>query len=122
MFILPPSMEWYYKEHHPEYRPLPPLRSGTPDSSGNFVPMDFIYPESGSTIYLPKQIDGRVKGITVTLAHSNPETTVYWHLDDSYMGETRYIHNLNIIPSRGRHTITAVDADGNTISTSINID
>lgn len=122
MFILPPSMEWYYKEHHPEYRPLPPLMNGTPDSSGNFIPMDFIYPESGSTIYLPKQIDGTVKGITVTLAHSNPETTVYWHLDDSYMGETRYIHNLNIIPSRGKHTITAVDADGNTISTSINID
>jgi penicillin-binding protein 1C len=27
-FTLPPVWEWYYKQHHPEYKPLPPFKAG----------------------------------------------------------------------------------------------
>lgn len=27
-FTLPPVWEWYYKQHHPEYKPLPPFKPG----------------------------------------------------------------------------------------------
>ena len=41
-FALPPVWEWYYKQHHPEYKPLPPFKAGCGEDS--FQPMQFIYP------------------------------------------------------------------------------
>ena len=115
MFILPPAMEWYYRQHHPEYIPVPPQRPDTV-SDGNWSPMEFIYPENGSTVTIPRQLDGSIRGAVFNLAHSNPQTEVYWHLDSGYLGSTRYIHQMNIIASPGEHTVTVVDASGNTLS------
>lgn len=41
-FALPPVWEWYYKQHHPEYKPLPPFKAGCGEDS--FQSMQFIYP------------------------------------------------------------------------------
>ena len=41
-FTLPPVWEWYYKQHHPEYKPLPPFKAGCGEDT--FQPMQFIYP------------------------------------------------------------------------------
>ena len=32
-FALPPVWEWYYKQHHPEYKPLPPFKAGCGEDS-----------------------------------------------------------------------------------------
>ena len=121
MFLLPPSMEWYYRTRHPEYAPLPPALPGTA-VAGSYVPMEFIYPEPGSVITIPRQLDGSVKGIVFNLAHSNPDTDVYWHLDDHYEGSTRYIHQMRLLPSGGRHTVTCVDSSGNSLSVSFTVE
>ena len=115
MFLLPPSMEWYYRERHPEYQPLPPLQPGTL-RSGSYVPMEFIYPEQGSVLTPTVQDDGTLGGIVFSLAHSNPSTEVYWHIDSDYIGSTRYIHQMSITPEAGSHSVTVVDADGNSLS------
>ncbi len=115
MFILPPAMEWYYRRHHPEYMPLPPPAPGSGGYDG-YVPMGFIYPENGSTITIPRQLDGSIRGAVFNLAHSRPETDVFWHLDSEYLGQTRYIHQMNINAAPGEHTVTVVDSDGNTLS------
>lgn len=118
MFILPPAMEWFYRQHHPEYRPMPPYRKGSITNDG-YVPMEFIYPEPGSVIYVPRQLDGSRKGVIFNLAHSMSESTVYWHIDNEYVGSTRYIHQLAVVPPEGKHTLTAVDSDGNSLSVAI---
>ena len=84
--------------------------------------MEFIYPEGGETIYIPRQLDGSVKGVTFNLAHRNPESTVFWHLDSGYVGQTRFIHQLLLAPEPGKHTITAVDEYGNSVSVSFTVD
>lgn len=116
-FILPPAMEWYYKQEHPEYQPIS-LSEATASSSSA---MEFIYPEAGSSIYLPRQLDGSVKGVVFTLAHRDPSTTVYWHLDDRYVGETSIRHTMTLIPSPGPHSVTAVDLAGNSVSVSFTV-
>lgn len=116
MFILPPAMEWYYRQHHPEYKALPPYRPGQTAYGNAAIPMGFIYPENGSTITIPRQLDGSIKGAAFNLAHSNPETEVFWHLDSEYLGSTKYIHQMNIIASQGEHTVTVIDTEGNTLS------
>lgn len=121
MFLLPPSMEWYYRTSHPEYRPLPPKAPGSVFQD-SYSPMEFIYPEGGSVISIPRQLDGSLKGIVFNLAHTDPSTEVYWHLDDSYVGATRYVHQMTLIPEHGHHTVTVVDVDGATISVGFTID
>lgn len=117
MFLLPPGMEWFYRERHPEYVPMPPVRPGEGDGEG-YSPMQFIYPEGGSTIRVPKRLDGSPGEITFNLAHSTPQTEVFWHLDQEFIGTTKHLHQLSIRPEDGFHTMTAVDEDGHTVSVS----
>lgn len=115
-FILPPSMEWYYRQHHPEYSVLP-----AENISDTERQMEFIYPENGAVIYIPRQLDGSIRGITFNLAHRNPSATVFWHIDNEYVGQTEMIHQITLTPSAGRHTVTAVDESGNSVSASFTI-
>ena len=107
-FLLPPRMEWFYRQHHPEYRPLSRAQSDRQ--------LEFIYPEPGSTITLPRQLDGSPGTIVFNLAHRDPSVQVFWHLDNEYVGETRLIHQLSIAPPPGEHSMTAVDEQGNVTS------
>ncbi len=108
-FVLPPAMEWYYKPHHPEY-------SGARKTSSALKAMAFIYPESGSTLTLPRQLNGEVEGAVFRVAHRRPDAVLWWHLDQNYVGQTQFIHELRLAPPPGKHTLTAVDDEGNQAS------
>ena len=107
-FVLPPAMEWYYKPHHPEY-------TGA-RKTHQTREIEFIYPASGSTLTLPRQLNGQVEGVVFRVAHHKNNATLWWHLDQTYVGETRFLHELRLAPSPGKHTLTVVDGEGNTIS------
>lgn len=119
-FTLPPVWEWYYKQHHPEYRPLPPFKAGCGEDT--FQPMQFIYPPINAHIKLPKQLDGSRGFITVELAHNDPNATLFWHLDDTYLTQTQDFHKISLQPAPGKHSLTAVDGEGNTVSTTFFIE
>ena len=114
-FTLPPVWEWYYRQHHPEYSPLPPFKPGCGEDA--LQPMQFIYPPMNARIVLSRQMDGSKGFITVELAHSNPGTTIYWHLDNSYLTQTQDFHKISLQPKPGKHSLTSVDDAGNTAST-----
>lgn len=114
-FTLPPILEWYYKQYHPEYAPLPPFKPGCGEDA--LQPMQFIYPTMYARIALPKQMDGSAGYITAELAHSNPGTTIFWHLDQTYLTQTQDFHKVSLQPAPGKHSLTAVDSEGNTAST-----
>ncbi|WP_335972738.1 penicillin-binding protein 1C [Gaetbulibacter jejuensis] len=110
-FVLPPLMGYYYKTKNPFYKPLPKFRS---DCLGeNNISMAFIYPKENNSIFLPKDFDGSTNDLVLQIAHSKPETTLFWYVDDIYMGSTKDIHELAIIPKQGKHLITVVDEFGN---------
>jgi penicillin-binding protein 1C len=119
-FVLPPAWEWYYKQHHPEYATLPPFMKGCGEDPHS--PMAFIYPQRNAHVYLPKQLDGSDGEITFELVHSNANATVYWHIDADYLGSTRDFHKYTFRPSRGKHSVTAVDNEGNTLSIGITVE
>jgi penicillin-binding protein 1C len=50
------------------------------------------------------------------VAHRNPESTIYWHIDDNYIGCTKTIHQMGFTPSPGVHVLTLVDQTGESIS------
>lgn len=110
-FILPPLMAYYYKTKNPFYKPLPTYKTNCVKE--NRVSMEFIYPKEQHTIYLPIDFDGTTNDLVLKIAHSKPETTLFWYLDETYIGTTKTIHELAIIPKQGKHLITVVDEFGN---------
>lgn len=117
IFRLPPAMEWYYRQKHPEYG----RKDRTETMPSGISPMEFIYPEGGSVITLPRQLDGSPGEMVFNLAHHDNDATVYWHLDNEYIGETRFIHQYRLRPAPGPHSVTVVDNTGNTISVGFTI-
>ncbi|WP_179352867.1 penicillin-binding protein 1C [Winogradskyella vidalii] len=118
-FVLPPLQAYYYKTKNPFYKALPPYRMDCAESSG--VSMEFIYPNQESTIYLPKGFDGKTNELILKVAHSKPELELHWYIDNHYIGSTKDIHDMAILPSSGEHMITVTDALGNELKHKITI-
>lgn len=119
-FVLPPLMEYYYKKSHPVYKPLPPFRLDC--SSTNTPSMEFIYPKEGSRISLSKNFEGKQNELVLKLAHTEPETEVYWYLDQRFIALTKDFHEIGVVPDIGKHSVTAVDGLGFELSITITID
>ena len=106
-FVLPPAMEWYYRPHHPGY-------TGARKGPASESTVQFIYPQSGATLAVPRQLSGEKEGVVFRAAHHRSDATLWWHLDNTYVGETRFRHELRLAPEAGKHTLTVVDDEGNT--------
>jgi penicillin-binding protein 1C len=110
-FVLPPLMAYYYKTKNPFYKSLPKFRN---DCLGeNSISIEFIYPKENNSIFLPKDFDGQTNSLILKIAHSKPESTVFWYIDETFIESTKDIHEIAIIPKQGKHIITVVDEFGN---------
>ena len=114
-FVLPPAMEYYYRMRNPSYRTLPPFRKGCSDDM-KLPSMEFIYPPRDARIFIPRSLQGQLMSMLPEIAHRRRNSTVYWHLDNQYIGMTRYIHQTEVRVGEGEHLITAVDEEGMTVS------
>ncbi len=113
-FVLPPALEWYYARSHVDYRPLPPFRpgSGEREQDRSAASLALLFPEPGSRIYVPIDLDGRPGRTVFRAAHSNPRAVVFWHMDGQYLGETVELHDMEARPGPGPHVLTLVDEAG----------
>ncbi len=119
-FILPPSMEFYYKQQHVDYAPLPAFKTGCVVQQSIKL-MELIYPQNDSKIYLPKEIDG-LRGKTIfTAAHRSNEAKIFWMLDNTFAGTTQHFHEIALSPTKGKHTITLTDEQGNSFTKNFEI-
>lgn len=110
-FILPPSQEYYYKNYHIDYTPLPPIKPGCEQTQSHQI--DLIYPEHNAVLYLPKGFSGQSEKFIFKAAHARNEAVIYWHLDDSYLGETTDNHQMACMIEPGKHLLTLIDNWGN---------
>jgi len=109
-FVLPPSQEYYYASHTASYQPLPPLR---PDcQSETKEHFSIITPEHGSTVVLPRNFGGKNEKLVLKVACRDADATLFWHLDDNYIGQTQGLHELAVMPCLGQHWLTIVDQHG----------
>jgi len=118
-FILPPLQAYYFKTKNPFYKMAPPFR--TDCVSPSRVSMEFIYPNQQSTIFLPKDFDGNTNDLILKVAHSKPALELYWYIDNQFVGSTKDIHDMAILPASGKHIITVVDELGNELKHHITI-
>lgn len=110
-FVLPPAEEHFYKARHPGYLPLPPFRPGCSDNAA-LPNMELIYPKYPTRIYVPTGLDGKLSKTVFTVAHRSPGATIYWHIDNEYLGSTHTFHSFELAPGEGKHLLTLVDQEG----------
>ncbi len=118
-FVLPPLQAYYFKNKNPVYKSLPPYRNDCIEASGN--PMEFIYPNQQNTIFLPKDFNGNTNDLVLKVAHSKPELELYWYIDNRFVGSTKDIHDMAVVPSAGEYIITIIDELGNELKHKITI-
>ena len=110
-FVLPPAQAYYYKNYHVEYQALPPLKPGCEEDQSRQIAI--LYPEHQAVLYLPKGFSGEREKVVLRATHARSDATLYWHLDDVYLGETRQIHQMACLVEPGNHILTLLDEDGN---------
>ena len=110
-FVLPPVMEWFYKKHSVMYRPLPMLYPSCATAHPDDV-MAFVYPKSDARVTIPIGIRGDRQQIIFEIAHRNPRKTIYWTMNDVFLGKTRLNHQMPIDVEQGTYILRCVDEDG----------
>ncbi|MBI9038992.1 MAG: penicillin-binding protein 1C [Bacteroidales bacterium] len=114
-FVLPPVQELYYKFKNSDYIILPPFRDDCENKTTENS-LQFIFPKENSKISIPIELDGSQGKAIFEAAHRFPETKVFWHLDETYIGLTENYHQMEVSPPIGKHSITIVDENGERIS------
>ncbi len=109
-FVLPPVQEWYYRKRHSEYRILPPFKEGCEPNSAKA--MDLIYPQDNAEIYVPVELNGKRGRVVFEAVHRDQNAAIFWHLDECFLSCTKDIHQVEVYPGPGRHTLLLVDEQG----------
>lgn len=118
-FVLPPTMEYYYKQRHADYHTLPPFMQGCANET--IKPLDIIYPEEGARIYVPLEISGERGKTIFTATDRDKNAKLFWHIDETYIGVTSRFHQIAVYPSPGKHVLTVVDENGESITRNFEI-
>lgn len=110
-FVLPTAQEYYYQRHNANYVPLPPMRQDCDMSATDQI--SIISPEHGTSVVIPRNFDGKAGSIVMKAVCRMSEATLFWHLDDDYLGQTTNVHQMAASPQKGQHKLTLVDNRGN---------
>ncbi len=112
-FVLPPVEEFYYRNHHPSYRPLPPIHPDCPMTTNSTTKqVQLIYPPAGAKIIVPVDLNGEVSKTIFRATHRDPGKKIFWHLNQTYLGSTEDFHEIALNPPLGKHTLTLIDESG----------
>ncbi len=112
---MPPVHAYYYSQVDSNWRFPPAWRRDCLDNLPgvtNQIPLDLEYPTIGSKIKIPVELDGNLGRIVVKAHHQESNAVIYWHLDDTFLDATKYIHEKAIAVNPGWHQITLVDGKG----------
>ncbi len=115
-FVLPPGQEYFYRRYYPGYKLLPAYRKdceADADQDKKKGPIEFIYPNAESKIYIPIDLAEKKGRVVFEAAHTRPDAVLFWHLDGNYLGKTAVFHQQALDIEPGSHEITIVDQEGN---------
>lgn len=111
-FILPAVAEYYYKNHNPNYHRPPEYMAGCGENTST-TSLAIIYPKTNSTVHIPLNFEEQLEKVVFEATHINESAKLYWHLDNTFLGETEDIHQITYQPETGKHTLTILDEKGN---------
>jgi penicillin-binding protein 1C len=110
-FVIPSTVEKFYKIHNAEYKTLPPYNKECMTKLSEHS-IAIIYPRNKQRIYLPFDFNEERRKVVFEANHRNNSETIYWHMDGVYYGQTSDIHQLEFQPDVGKHKLTLMDENG----------
>ena len=120
VFLLSPTMAKYYRQKHRDFQGLPSWSASCKpqEQSGNLA---WIYPAVHIDLLIPQELDGTSGRVIFELAHQQPQQKVYWHLDNTYLGQTLHDHKLAAWIPKGKHELIVVDESGERLAKKFNV-
>lgn len=110
-FILPAAMAYYYKQQNSDYQDLPDFKVGCQSDNSNDL-LEFIYPKHADKIQLAKGFDSKIQPFVAQVASKNQTDTLYWYLDQKYLGQTMIKHSKTIEATKGTYLLRVVNQNG----------
>jgi penicillin-binding protein 1C len=83
--------------------------------------MEVLYPDNGSKVLVPVELDGSRGHMVVEVAHRDHTATVHWDLDGNYLGATVGEHRMALSPPDGDHLLTLTDDAGHILRRSFTV-
>ncbi len=110
--VYPPLVNVFLRQRGLEYV-VPPHNPQCPAAQRRESPIRFVYPQANSRIFVPKVKTGEYQKVNLEAAHSHKDSTLFWYLDNSYLGTTNGQHQLDISLETGWHSLYVIDEVGN---------
>jgi penicillin-binding protein 1C len=118
-FVLPPAQAWHFAKQYSNYRFLPPWSASCKEAGSRELAI--IYPEQGSTYYLPLELDGARHKLIAEVAVLRQHNELFWHLDGEYLGNTQEFHQIPLHLKAGKHTLSVTDKSGNEVRSTFTV-
>ena len=117
-FTLPALEEWYYKRGHPDYKVLPLFLMDVKKVTKKLLTLYIL--KGNTSVLIPKDLGGKKGRAVFHAVHKNETATLYWFLDDIFVGITNRNHKIEISPKYGgNRKIIVVDNNGYRVEKSI---
>lgn len=118
--MLSPIQEFFYRKKHLDYIGAPPFMEDCSDDlqTNNF---DLIYPRNGFKIYLPLNENSLKNDLILNATCNNNNASLFWYLDQRYLGATKRYHQMAVQPVLGKHQLLIMDEKGKSLSAQFEI-
>jgi len=112
VLIYPPHITQYLRECGQNISELPQHNRNCPAHSHHEI-IDILYPTENCRLWIPRAIDGKLQKVTFKLVHQEKKSTIFWYLDNIYLGISIDKHSKAISLSDGKHILEVIDQNGN---------
>jgi penicillin-binding protein 1C len=113
VLVYPPEVVQFMRERGHGLASLPPHNPACPGERKELA-LQILYPKDGARLYVPRDYGGVFQKVTLRVAHSRREQTLFWYLDNQYLGLSRERHVKAVTLKRGEHCLEVMDERGNT--------
>jgi penicillin-binding protein 1C len=111
-FTYPAEVAQYLRERG-QLTTILPSHNKTCPSLTMEESIKIIYPINDSRLWIPRDINGHFQTVILRAAHQKEDQTIFWYLDNLYLGETDHRHIQTIDLTQGWHTLEVLDSEGN---------
>ncbi len=111
-FSLPPKAAYYYQKRTPDYVEIPPFKPGCSEADV-LSQISILYPKNESKIMVTRTETGEQSSIVMECLHRDAEATLFWHLNEKFIGTTNHIHQMDKKLTPGDYKLKVIDELGN---------
>lgn len=110
--IYPPALAAFYHAAGRVCGSVPRHNPSCPGVHGD-ASIEVLYPPPGVRLFVPRNSAGEYEKVVLRAAHGRKSATMFWYLDDRFLGETKEKHEMAVDLSAGDHELFVQDEEGN---------